>query len=547
MESKTCKDNLPAILVNRFQLSHLNCLSWDAISKQNDPPYIFQSPAGICLLIKDDQIELGGMSTKLLNVAGIRHVLSKVARWESELGENIVPEFPPRALCEDLLVDPDPMLPYLKKIIHAPIFSSDRKIHYQAGYSKNSKCFFDIDPNLTISEISSSPSTKEIEKSKAIFDDLLSDFPFTSEAEKCHAIALAFYPFVRELFQGPSPLHLFEAPTPGTGKSLLVSALTAIYLGRSNPVMSEGQSDDEWRKRITAMLIKSPSFILIDNVRRQLDSGALSAAITSVIWEDRLLGFSKIIKAPVACAWIATGNNPRLSSEIARRTIRIRLDAGQDRPWSRKPESFRHSNLIAWAKANRGQLIWACLTIVQNWISQGCPKPTNIPAIGGFESWADIFGGIFQANDIPGFLENLEEFYSASDEEGNILRSFITEWRNAYNQEKVGVSELYSLIFNQDIPLDLGHGNERGQRTRLGQLLATLRDRQFDNFRVVCCGTKKRANQYRLKPAHIQEVEKKDADVHQGSPDVHPKNIELNPADGEPGEPGEPFSNPMRI
>ena len=40
-------------------------------------------------------------------------------------------------------------------------------------------------------------------------------------------------------------------------------------------------------------------------------------------------------RLPIRCVWIATGNNPEFSNEMARRLVRIRLDANVERPWQR--------------------------------------------------------------------------------------------------------------------------------------------------------------------------------------------------------------------
>ena len=50
----------------------------------------------------------------------------------------------------------------------------------------------------------------------------------------------------------------------------------------------------------------------VDNLRRRLDSAALASAITSELWQDRLLGKSEDIRSPVRAVWLATGNNPTL-------------------------------------------------------------------------------------------------------------------------------------------------------------------------------------------------------------------------------------------
>jgi len=109
--------------------------------------------------------------------------------------------------------------------------------------------------------------------------------------------------------------------------------------------MTEGRDEDEWRKRITARLLQGTPLILIDNVRSRLDSAALSAALTSEIWEDRVLGFSKTAAVPVKCTWVATANNPSLSLEVARRTVSIRLDSEVERPWERT--NFKHPHLLS--------------------------------------------------------------------------------------------------------------------------------------------------------------------------------------------------------
>jgi hypothetical protein len=50
----------------------------------------------------------------------------------------------------------------------------------------------------------------------------------------------------------------------------------------------------------------------------------VAAALTAPYWEDRVLGKSEMVRFPIRCVWIATGNNPQFSNEIARRMVRIR-------------------------------------------------------------------------------------------------------------------------------------------------------------------------------------------------------------------------------
>src|SRR5262249_59743286 len=146
----------------------------------------------------------------------------------------------------------------------------------------------------------------------------------------------------------------------------------------------------EGRKGVTAMLRQIPSLVLIDNLRQKLDSSAVAAALTAPFWEDRILGVSEMARLPIRCVWIATGNNPEFSNEMARRIVRIRLDAHVERPWQRG--GFRHLDLMTWMRANRARLVSACLTLCQAWIAPRRPRGTR--ALGSYENWGQILRGL---------------------------------------------------------------------------------------------------------------------------------------------------------
>jgi hypothetical protein len=223
-----------------------------------------------------------------------------------------------------------------------------------------------------------------------LLNELLGDFCFVGPAERAHALALLLLPFVRELIPGPTPLHLDESPTPGTGKTLLAEVVLWPSLGRPVPTMTEGRDEDEWRKRITAKLLAGTNVVFLDNLRRRLDSAAVSSAITAPAWEDRILGRSETQSVPVRCAWVASGNNPALSLEMTRRTVRIRLDAQTEEPWRRS--GFRHADLRSWVKAHRGELIAAALTLGQAWLD--ADRPPGKTVLGMFEDWSRVLGGV---------------------------------------------------------------------------------------------------------------------------------------------------------
>jgi hypothetical protein len=123
-----------------------------------------------------------------------------------------------------------------------------------------------------------------------------------------------------------------------------------------------------------------------------------------------------------------------------------------------------------------------------------------------FEDWSTVIGGIMETAGLPGFLENIEDFYERADTEGTVWRSFVSAWWQKHGESSVGVGDLFELVSNGHFGLNLGTGTERSQRTALGLLLKSQRDRCFQvdaGSRTVTCkvtlgGKKRGANQWSL-------------------------------------------------
>jgi hypothetical protein len=496
---------LPRIDAKIQDLRLISSLAWNAIKKANEPPRFFRHPTGIVRLENKEGIVV----PRVLGENHLRHHLARAADFYTKKHEGEHPALPPMHLVKDMLADPEPPLPYLARIVEHPIFSPDGTLHLEPGYMPETQCYLVHTTSLKIPKISNNPSASEIESAKNLIFEMIGDFPFVGNSERSHAVALCIQPFVRDLIPGPTPLYDIEAPAPGTGKTLLAQTLAIPALGRLLPTITEGRDEDEYRKRLTSALRDSREFICIDNIKRKFDSSAVSSAITSHFWEDRLMGASVIIRLPVRCCWIATGNNPVFSSEMARRTVRMRLDAKIDRPFMREARSFKHPKIISWATQNRHRLIWAALTIIQKWIAEGRPQPEHPKTLGMFEDWVRVIGGILYASEIAGFLGNMENFYEVSDMEGSILGALVASWWDSFKDNEVGVSDLFGLIVTKEIPLDLGDGSERSQKTRLGKQLSQLRDRQIGKYRIVTGRVEQRAQQWKLTPAYLSPVDGK--------------------------------------
>ena len=95
------------------------------------------------------------------------------------------------------------------------------------------------------------PTRDDIAKAIHILLDVyLEGFPFADDASKAHALAVILTPLARRLIQGPTPLLLALASTPGTGKSLRMTALSLIPAGRPADPTPLRASEEEMGKEL---------------------------------------------------------------------------------------------------------------------------------------------------------------------------------------------------------------------------------------------------------------------------------------------------------
>ncbi len=480
--------SLPAIDAGNHNLADVARQAWEAFAAANDPPTYFRHGNALVRLEMDDADR--PLLVPLIHDR-LRHKLARSASWYRETKQGIVDALPPRHVAMDMLATPQPPLPPLVRIVDTPVFAATGALIATPGYDAGSGIYYA--PGLVVPPVPTAPTVAEIAQARELILEVVSDFPFVADAERANAIAVLFEQPAREMIAGPLPLHAIEAPDAGTGKGLLAAALLLPFTGDRVGVIAEAQTDDEWRKRLTAALRALAPAILIDNLRRTLDSPVVASVLTASYWDDRLLGTNDLLHLPVRCSWLMTANNPTLSREIARRVVRTRLDARVDRPWER--EGFRHTNLLAWVRERRGEIVAAVLTLVQAWVAAG--KPEGTVSLGSYERWAAVVGGILDTASIAGFLGNLDAVYEATDGEGEAWRRLIGAWWETHRDTAVSAGDLFALAAALE-GFDFGKGDERAQKISFGKQLAKQRDRVIGEYRVTLTGTHKRINQWQL-------------------------------------------------
>ena len=429
-------------------------------------------------------------------------VLGGVARWinvrDGENGPEQSDVYPPLAIAQYINNQTEwPDLPALENIVNIPVFGRGGVFHDQVGYNPKTRMYFT--GGVTLGD--TTPTPENIQNAKRLLiENLLVDFPFKDDASHAHAIAYALLPFVRQMINGPTPMHLVESPTPGTGKGKLVNACAYIALGRDVENMTEVEDDAEWRKALTTFFMSGQTHLCIDNINHGLDSGVLAVALTQPTWKDRMLGSNAGVNVKIASVFAATGNNVPISEEIARRCVLVRLDANMERPWER--QDWVHKDLMGWVRSNRDDLVTACCTIVRAWLDAGQPHYTKRTK-GSYEAWSNVMGGILETVGITGFLDNENEMFNKTMNSNELMADFIKAWWDKFHEGvrnidfSVSSGDLFKLAsFSDDDAQNaaggwenllgdmLGTGRQRSRQTRLGIMLNDMTDKVIGDYKI---------------------------------------------------------------
>jgi hypothetical protein len=290
---------------------------------------------------------------------------------------------PPAELAAALLSLGSWDFPVLTATIEAPTLRENGSILDQAGYDSQTGLYLDLD-GAQFPSVPDHPTKDDALNALELLRDVLFDFPFDNEAARSVAIAAILTALVRRVLRS-APLFAITAPSPGSGKSLLVDLVALILTGRPAAVMNYTGQEAEERKRIVAALTAGDPVLSIDNIEQPLQGDAICSVLTQETYQDRLLGVSQTITVPTCCTWMATGNNLTVSGDLSTRVLICRLDAKMERPEERQFDRELRSHVLQ----NRQKLVVAALTILRAYVVSGSPRQSLTP-FGRFEQWSDF-------------------------------------------------------------------------------------------------------------------------------------------------------------
>lgn len=424
------------LVVSNRQLREVGYAAISLLERANVPPTLFVRSGALCQVVEDER---GHPLIRSVTEDVLLSRLAKICDIVAETADGPKNVVPPKSIASYILAEGRWPFPALEAITRSPIIRRDGSISQLPGYDPATRLYYHRATEETM-EVPDTPTRQEVENAVGLLDELLCDFPFDCQASRAHAHALLLSPLIQSTAADPTPLFLIDAPTAGSGKSLLALVAGIICTGVVPDFTTAPTKVEEWPKKITAILSAGPSLVVFDNLGYCLQSPELAMVITSRVWKERVFGTNtETAILPNRAVWVVTGNNIQLGGDIARRCVWIRIDPKQAKPHER--DGFLHPNLTEWVLDNRGRLLSALLTLCRAWFADGSPA-YPVPAFGSFEGWARTIGGILAHAGVAGFLGNRERLWEQSDTESGEWEAFLSAWVECYGCRAITPKEL---------------------------------------------------------------------------------------------------------
>jgi hypothetical protein len=398
--------------------------------------------------------------------------------------------------------------------IETPTLREDGTVLNEPGYDDQTGLFFDPG-DAKFPPIADRPTREDARAALDKLKDVFREFPFVQTEEElgtgrsvARSVALAglLTTLVRRSLR-TAPLFLMDAPTPASGKTLLVNVIFQIAIGREAATMTYTGDEQETRKALTALLMAGDPIALLDNVDLPLRGASLCAALTSAVFKDRVLGLSRNVELPVLTTWFATGNNVPVEGDLVRRVLISRIDPACERPEER---TFERADLLAHAREHRGELIAAALTILRAYVVAGRPDQ-GLKPWGSFEDWSKMIRAplvwLGEADPVSS-----QASLSKNDPQREAHALILHAWVKVYKHAPITCAEIARQVSGKDrnyleVTADMAELREalesvldRGELKprSLGRWLQAHQDRVIDGLVFRKVGTKSNSSLWRV-------------------------------------------------
>jgi hypothetical protein len=379
-----------------------------------------------------------------------------------------------------------PGVPGLAAVVTYPVILPDGRVITAAGYDRESGVYLDGDfAGLPIPD---RPTRADAGRAAAELADLVGEFEWEQPAHTAAWVMATVTPLARHAYAGPTPLFLYEANTPGAGKTLLTDVTAEIVTGRPFSKCSYPTGDPrEVDKLMTSFAVAGDSIIQFDNVAGRFGDPYLDKVLTGTEYEGRVLGESRTWRGSFAPVIYATGNNCELASDLSRRVVPIKLFTEEEFPDTRGGYKYV---LPAHARENRSRYLSAALTILKAYIAAGFPSVDGVKPFGSFGGWAGLVRNAVVWAGMADISEAQEQTRRESDRDRPLYTTLLAELRKHYPDGtpftlgQVAKTALADGTSGWEAVAEVLNAVGATDTVKLGYRVRNIRGRNFGGLRV---------------------------------------------------------------
>ena len=131
-----------------------------------------------------------------------------------------------------------------------------------------------------------------LQKALSVLDHIHSEFCFTSDLSRTHAIARLLTPYARGILGQTTrvPFWFYCANRPRAGKDYLAAIPLLVYEGYAYEDLPIGKESEETSKRIVAAARSGRHYMHFSNCQNHLQDPYLTQVITNQVIKGRSLG-----------------------------------------------------------------------------------------------------------------------------------------------------------------------------------------------------------------------------------------------------------------
>jgi len=386
--------------------------------------------------------QAGAVILRPLSAERMTELMERSADWRAlrnrpGMGPVWMPATPRTAYPLTLLKRGRWQFPVIKAVVTAPTMALDGRVIQDPGYDAESGIYLDFGPS-DFPRVPDKPTREDALSALTLFGRPLREMPWNSGVDKSVAYSAGLTALVRSSLRA-APLHAFDAPTAGTGKSLCCDWVSVIKTGTTAAAMSQGKNPEEDEKRLSSCLYAGDNLILLDNCALPIEGDFLCSMLTQEVVQARILGQTKKVTLPSTALIIASGNNLSTRDDMTRRVVKCRLDSHTERP----DERVYDFNVKEETLRDRGLLAVAGLTVLRAYAVAGFPKVVT-RSMGSFEDWSKLVRSALVWLDEADPLDSREELIEGDSQKSD-LGEILEEWEAVVGRDAVGVEKMKAM------------------------------------------------------------------------------------------------------